>query len=524
MSFAIIADLPLGTYRAGFGEGQPDSWPSPARLHAALLSTAALGLHAVDRDGHLHPSDAAIAALEWLESNPPDGLALPTSSSNRTATATYRDLGLLGPKRVGTRMLLKRDHDSVALGGSIVWVWQDLPPKTVRDCLEDLCPEVPYLGRSDSPVRLRTAIGQHEATHRRDPERRRSRSRRDVVLPAAAPGRTQALRDAHRDGTRTRPPTLSNDRTSADEADVRPANVTSALRSERFAPIGEPDRQVVPWQRVWLAPLAEGTPAIPLDQRVRWAVATHRALIALHGDDAPALLTGDYLPGVARPANRLSIQVVDQHPMQVTTFASPQALALAVPSDADPLAVSELVATLDELRVVRSRGAALHLAPPAERPVPADGAAYWKPCAGGATRLWVAAPAVPETRPPGKGGWSLEQTVAVSVAHVFRSSFMDDELAALPRDARLRALSQRVLDRGVEVLSVRRLATSDVGRWVHKVPQGLVVQPYVATLTLGDLIDEGEAWLALGQSRHLGGGMLSPLDIHPAMLDVWRQR
>lgn len=71
MSFAIVADLLLGTYRAGVGEGQPDPWPSPARLHAALLSTAARGLHAVDRDGHLHPSDEAIAALEWLESNPP---------------------------------------------------------------------------------------------------------------------------------------------------------------------------------------------------------------------------------------------------------------------------------------------------------------------------------------------------------------------------------------------------------------------------------------------------------------------
>jgi len=305
---------------------------------------------------------------------------------------------------------------------------------------------------------------------------------------------------------------------------VWPVNVTDALRSERYTRVGEPHHQVVPWQRVWLVPLAEGMPAIPLDQRVRWAVATHRALIALHGDDAPALLTGDYLPGVERPANRLSIQVVDQHPTPVTTFTSPQALALAVPSDADPLAVSALVETLEDLRVVRSRGATLHLAPPAERPVPADGAAYWKPRASGSTRVWVTAPAVPETRPPEKGRWSLEQTLAVSVAHVFRTSFMDDELADLPRDARLRALSQRVLDRGVEVLSVRRLATSDVGRWVHKVPQGLVVQPYVATLTLGDLLDEGTAWLALGQSRHLGGGMLSPLDLHPSMLDVWRQR
>lgn len=301
MSFAVIADFPLGTYRAGVGEGQPDPWPSPARLHAALLSAAALGLYAVARDGELHPNDDAVAALEWLESNPPDGLALPTSSANRTGAATYRDLGLLTPGRAGTKKPLKRDHDSVALGGSIVWVWQQLPPEPIRECLEDLCPEVPYLGRSDSPVRLRTAIGEHNATHRRDPERRRSRSHRDVVLPTAARGRTDTLRETHRIDVQAKAPTVSRDRASSDESDLRPTNIESGLVSERFAPIAQAAGQVVPWQRVWIVPLADGTPAIPLDQRVRWSVATHRALISLHGDDAPALLTGSYAPDVPRP-------------------------------------------------------------------------------------------------------------------------------------------------------------------------------------------------------------------------------
>lgn len=216
--------------------------------------------------------------------------------------------------------------------------------------------------------------------------------------------------------------------------------------------------------------------------------------------------------------------MVDQHHEQSIDISSPQALALAIPADADPAETAAVAEVVGQLRVVRSRGSSIRLAPVTERPVTADGAVYWRPCSPDQVRVWVTAPAVPETRPPSKGAWSLEQTVALSVAHVFRSSFVDDELADLPRDARLRALSQRVLDRGVEILTVRRLATSDVERWVHKVPDGLVVQPYVATLTLGDLLDEGRAWLAVGQSRHLGGGMLSPLDLDPAVLELWRQR
>ena len=46
MSFAIIAEFPLGTYRGRSADGRVDPLPSPARLHAALLNAAAQGVRA----------------------------------------------------------------------------------------------------------------------------------------------------------------------------------------------------------------------------------------------------------------------------------------------------------------------------------------------------------------------------------------------------------------------------------------------------------------------------------------------
>ena len=47
MPFAIVADLPLGTYHGAGQDGQPEPVPSMARLHAALLCAAGFGPRAV---------------------------------------------------------------------------------------------------------------------------------------------------------------------------------------------------------------------------------------------------------------------------------------------------------------------------------------------------------------------------------------------------------------------------------------------------------------------------------------------
>jgi CRISPR-associated protein Csb2 len=67
------------------------------------------------------------------------------------------------------------------------------------------------------------------------------------------------------------------------------------------------------------------------------------------------------------------------------------------------------------------------------------------------------------------------------------------------------------------VIQVQPLRTSEVGRYAHKVNQHAVVRPYRAVLRLtgvaGDRVVQ-----AIGQSRHLGGGLLVPRDVPAAAL------
>ncbi|MCA1674843.1 MAG: type I-U CRISPR-associated protein Cas5/Cas6, partial [Actinobacteria bacterium] len=95
MSFAIIAELPLGVYHGGVGDGEVDVLPSPARLHAALLCAAAQGPRARPDGELLAPREEDAAALRWLEQHPPDGIRLPVHTVNTSSAVAYRKLGLL---------------------------------------------------------------------------------------------------------------------------------------------------------------------------------------------------------------------------------------------------------------------------------------------------------------------------------------------------------------------------------------------------------------------------------------------
>jgi CRISPR-associated protein Csb2 len=101
--------------------------------------------------------------------------------------------------------------------------------------------------------------------------------------------------------------------------------------------------------------------------------------------------------------------------------------------------------------------------------------------------------------------------VKVSIGLVWR------DLLKVPRRAGARShwyedLALEVTRGRAEVYSTRLLHGSDVDRWVHKPLKGMVVQPYDAVVGLGTLCGT-ETVLAIGQSRHLGGGLLLPHDI-----------
>lgn len=64
---------------------------------------------------------------------------------------------------------------------------------------------------------------------------------------------------------------------------------------------------------------------------------------------------------------------------------------------------------------------------------------------------------------------------------------------------------------GSVVIEAHKL-NDDGRRYVHHVTPETAVQPYRAALRLGSLVSD-RAILAIGQSRHLGGGLLVPLDM-----------
>jgi CRISPR-associated protein Csb2 len=79
-------------------------------------------------------------------------------------------------------------------------------------------------------------------------------------------------------------------------------------------------------------------------------------------------------------------------------------------------------------------------------------------------------------------------------------------------EQRDRFLAAAAAERGAAVVQVRPERTSQVDRYVHKVNEHAVIRPYSAVLSLGEMGGD-RVVQAIGQSRHLGGGLLVPRDV-----------
>jgi CRISPR-associated protein Csb2 len=556
--FAIIAEFPLGTYRGHVGDGDLDEFPSVARLHAALLCAAAAGPMACLTDNGLGPSEPAMTALQWLESNPPDALFLPRLERNQNpGIVAYRHLGLLcvrdAPESVDTkessqgeskqtskvqkskvwrsRRLARPANESVALAGTIAWIWDNPPPDDVRLTLENLCPDVSHLGCAESPVRLR--VGHADATHRRDDHADLfSRSGIDVLYPTK--GRTKELMEIEHarrsdsswesgdesltEGTRERnrgrssPRSSDPDRVSLPEKEQRLPGEHRCVTRARFNTTNASARDA-PWSCALLVPLDV---EIPAESRVLWAVRAHRALIRLIGSGAPALLTGHYPEGATRPANRVAIHILDKDALDKDLIARyafhdsvRTVLAVMLPSGATTTDIECVVRATRRLKYLVGPGGDKANRVGESDAVEVGAQAFWPPVPRGHTRLWRTVPAaIPDTRPPCRGSWTMGDAIALSVGLVFRDQLEVDSQAANWRVQ----LATAAKNKGVRAKRVRMVTTGDPTRFVHHVNPGVVVRPYEAVVDLGDL-GAPQGLLAIGQSRHLGGGLLYPTDI-----------
>lgn len=502
MSFAIVAEPVLGVYKGHVGSGELDPLPSPARLHAALLCAAAQGVRAVPDGDSLQPCDTDREALRWLEANPPDGIAVPQTLPNGGAAMAYRQEGLIvkeGRGPLAEKLVGKPAVSGVAVTGRYAWTWEQPPPEPVAAALAALCPEVPYLGTTESPVRL--VVADAEPTHRLDPDADLFTGG-GLDLAVAVAGRSDALEAAHRESTAV--PPLKSDAHRSSEKTVAPPIVTAGVELGRYTR-PEPPPPEAPWTSVLLFGM-DGP--VPPQLRVRYAVAVHRALISLVGDGAPAILTGAYPDDAPQPANRCAIQFVGPDAPHV----GGSALALLLPRDADDIDLTLIRMAAHHLRQVKVAAGPFEVKPPVE--VPAD--EFWPEPAAGTQRWWQTDPvAVPDSRPPRVRvrDWSLADAAALSVALVWR-----DEFEKVPErgEARYQALAKAAAERGVRVESAVRVMDGDVSRYVHKVHSDTIIQPYRAVLNLGTLTGP-RTIAAIGQSRHLGGGLLVPRDLPEAI-------
>lgn len=496
---SITAHFPLGVYHGHAADGSPDPFPSPARLLSALVSAAHVGT-AAPGDGTAKPQYSA--ALRWLEEHPPDGICLPAAMSvgiGASRIFMHRRNGSIKNDKYKTEVRVV--SDGCAFDGVFGWIWADMPDD-VRNAVSRLCEDVPCLGEMDSPVVMSTE--KVEANWWIDPEASAfSPGGLRVQVPSS--GRINALRKLH---------FQSHPYEDSSDSDREFLTSGGFLRDVRYVPV-EPVRHNggcrSPWRDVLIFLADDGTGReITPERRVSWCVAFHRALVARIGDGAPALVTGRYHEGLTRPANRLAIQYVPAsvlvQSVVETELDVPGAFLIMLPSDVsddDEGVVLRALAGMTRLNHRRDE------APARLRPVGEvfDAQGFWRPPAQGTQRLWSPTPvAVPEVTRQ-RGDWTFEDAILLSLGFVWR-----DHFEAVPKGTRgYRSLVARVRERGAGVMWHHRI-TRNPSLYAHKMPKGVTAQPYTALVSVGDLLgDTGLA--AVGQSRHLGGGLLVPADL-----------
>lgn len=508
---SITAHFPLGVYHGHAADGSPDPFPSPARLFSAFVSASHTGVTA-GADGQVAPD--IDEALTWLEEHPPNGLHVPSmapvQSSSRVA---YRKTGTIEKDQPKTAA--KAISDGYAITGEIGWLWDDMPDG-VCDALSRLCEDVPCLGEMDSPVVMSTE--KVEANWRLDPAAT-AFTPGGLRVQVPAPGRTRVLRELHSRSRPPKAPTASADmfRPSGDSVRALPTS-EECLRTARYAaaePVRHADGNHSPWRDVliFLADDGAGRKISP-ERRVSWCVAFHKALIKRIGNGAPPIVTGCYQQNMTKPANRLAIQYVPasvlSQSVAETELNVPGAFLIMLPSDVsddDEAVILRALAGMTQLNHRRDE------APARLRPVGEvfDAQCFWRPPARGTQRLWSPTPvAVPEVTRQ-RGEWTFEDAILLSLGFVWR-----DRFDAVPKGIQgYRSLVAQVRERGAGVMWHHRI-TRNPSLYAHKMPQGVTAQPYTALVSAGDLLADTEL-AAVGQSRHLGGGLLVPADL-PAEL------
>lgn len=540
-TFGIVARFPLGTYSGHRPDGSTDSGPDPARLHAALTHAAYTGSTAEFDGDRLVASARSRAALEWLEENPPVGIQVPKMVRQFAGPRTaYRKEGLFNKENRSfvDKTTPRPMSDGLSLAGDFGWSWNGDVPDSVRTALEELCQDVSCLGEGHSLVQLRCGDVQpnwifHASATRFSPG--------GVRVRVARPGRLAALDATHEENYPKKSPTISADKHVPLQSPRRPKISQECVEERRYVSPARPTVSA-PWTNVVLVfvnsltphaddkraeydadgkirPIERQSISFSPDEHVAVAVSLHRALAKRIGEMAPPLITGRYGAGSPQPANRVAIQVLSASLLAMSEHADlasgRPALALMIPHGAHNDDILVLHQALRGLRRLVTRFGTLSLDIHTD---PVSCADFWRPPASGAIRLWGPSTAVVPEGHRGRGSMSLDDSVLLSFAYVMRDLVFQKEKKTR------RQMVDHLKRAGITAAATSVLPV-DASRYVHRVPASMVPQP---CSTIIDILGAAQgrssmeiepirlssgALVAIGQSRHLGGGLLAPIDL-----------
>lgn len=476
-------------YRGG-DLAQPEPLPSPARLHAAFLSAAGGGPGAGIVDGELCAGAEADAAVRWLEEHEPIGVIAPRNHLTDYAARRHRIRAAVNVARGEHHREETPFEPFSAVDGPVVFAWPTPPPE-IRETLTELAREITHLGRADSTVIVSVSTGSLETDRARMllPARGRGPGL-ELRIPRA--GRTTALISAHRRARAPAPHGAGRKGAQVPDEPVDSAEeaATSVIRFAAPRPAGG-----WPFSEIWRVPGSAPWPswAMRPQYRVATAVAVHRTLVAAIGEDVPACVTGRDGGGPLAGSSHLAIQF----------SSTPLELLLGIPvgvSDIDRVALLDALAKRPRVRVGRQY-VALDL------PRVAPAATFWaEPADRFATEvpLVLDAPGTPRNVP-----WSLGDGVLCSLGYALRGPLEAAGVTWGSGWAFRRQLVALLRERGARATAFR--VTSSASRFLHRGRDGDLVVAVHAVLELGEFAGERRGFLALGRSRHLGGGLLQPL-------------
>lgn len=495
-ALTVTARFPLGHYQGHREDASSDPFPDTARLYSALIGAASKGTLAVDREGDLRMSAEVAETLAWMESHPPTALTVPDHRPVRVGPPriAYRAEGVFDGRNLTERKVAKPLSTARVIGERVGWHWKEAPEAVIRT-IGELCADVPSLGESDSPVILEVAP--LPPTHVLD-ESAGQLSGRGIRVRTPEPGRLASLEQAY---DRAYAPRTRKAKAAWSKSELpNPLPVEQSGLTARTYVSHTEAPPTVPWQSVRLLVLDR---PIPTEWRVQWCVAVHRMLAARLGDTAPASVTGKYTTPV-RPANRVAVQYFPAGTLAHQGI-SEAAFGLLYPHGMEALDRLEINRALIGRLAVYRRDRRVPLRDGGELPCHD----FWPEVREGWKRQWRPAPAlVAETRRQGPD-WTFADAALLSVGFVFRDEFGTERRG----QAGYRDVVEQVRAAGVSITDVHQVSDQQVAKYVHKVPAGLgVVQPYRATLDLSG-VSGSRTLLALGQSRHLGGGLLMPMDV-----------